>query len=137
MTSLRRGLVLVVVSAFVVLGMPSPASAHEFGPFAIDRYVGILAGPDGLEIDYVVDLAETPTQADGDRIEADPVGYCASLLDSIELRVAGEVPALDGPAAGTLRQDGDGGLTTLRIECGWTASLSPSTAPWSWGRPWS
>ena len=129
MTGLRRGLLFVIVAAFVVLGMPSPASAHEFGPFAIDRYVGILAGPDGLEIDYVVDLAETPTQADGDRIEADPVGYCASLLDSIELTVDGAVPDLDGPTAWTLRQDGDGGLTTLRIECGWTASLS--SGPWS------
>ncbi|MEO1063648.1 MAG: nickel transporter, partial [Actinomycetota bacterium] len=120
MISLRRGLLVVTVAAFVVVGLPSPASAHEFGPFAIDRYVGILAGPDGLEIDYVVDLAETPTQADGDRIERDPVGYCASLLDSIDLTVDGVTPDLVGPTAFTLRQDGDGGLTTLRIECGWT-----------------
>ncbi|MEM8902378.1 MAG: hypothetical protein AAGF02_01635 [Actinomycetota bacterium] len=126
MTKLRRGLLFTAVAAIVVLGMPSPASAHEFGPFAIDRYVGILASPDGLQIDYVLDLAETPTQADGDRIEADPASHCSTLLESMEVLVDGVVPDLVGPTASVLRQDGDGGLTTLRVECGWTASLPAS-----------
>ncbi|MEM9033200.1 MAG: hypothetical protein AAGD18_01305 [Actinomycetota bacterium] len=124
-----RALVLVAVTMAAVVAMPTAASAHEFGPFAIDRYVAILAGPDGLEVDYVLDLAETPTQADGDRIEADPVGYCDSLADSIDLGVDGRLVDLDAPTASILRQDGDGGLTTLRIECGWTVPLGGQTGP--------
>ena len=54
---------------------PQVTSAHEFGPFAIDRYAGILVAPDDIELDYVLGFAETPTQADGDRIEADPDAY--------------------------------------------------------------
>ena len=66
---------------------PSATFAHEFGPFAIDRYAAIRVAPDEIELDYVLSLAETPTQADGEAIEADPEAYCTSLATDIELLV--------------------------------------------------
>ncbi len=103
-------------------------SAHEFGPFAIDRYAGIRVAPQELEVDLVLSLAETPTQADGDSIEADATAYCTSLLDDVSLVVDGATVDLATPTASTLRQDGDGGLTTLRVNCNWTTPLAATTA---------
>ncbi len=109
---------LVAIMAFLA-ATPS-ALAHEFGPFAINRYAALLIGPDGIELDYVVDLAETPTQADGDRVEADPIGFCLEMLDNITFTIEGTAVELGTPTASATRFDGDGGLTTLRVECNWT-----------------
>ena len=121
--TVRRAALVVVAAVAVVLALPTPAAAHEFGPFAIDRYAALRVAPGELEIDYVLSLAETPTQADGDSIEAAPDAYCASLSDEFTLLVDGV--ALDTPPAAvtTARQDGDGGLTTLRVSCNWTIQL--------------
>ena len=117
-----RPAIAAIVALFVVFSGPSPALAHEFGPFAIDRYAALLVGPDGGEFDYVFEFAETPTQDDGDRIEADPEAFCLELLDGVTYTVDGAPVELSALQASTLRQDGDGGLTTIRLECGWTTS---------------
>ncbi len=120
-------LLSALVAVATVLGGSRPVSAHEFGPFAIDRYAALLVSPDGFVLDYVLDLAETPTQSDGDRIEAAPADYCLELLESISLDVDGDPVTLGGLEASSLRQDGDGGLTTLRVECRWTSEVAAST----------
>ncbi len=122
-----RAALVGVVAAFVVMSGPSPAFAHEFGPFAIDRYAALLIGPDGGEFDYVFEFAETPTQADGDRIEADPDAFCVELLDGVTYTVGGTPVDLSALQASAVRQDGDGGLTTIRLECGWTTSWEETT----------
>jgi ABC-type nickel/cobalt efflux system permease component RcnA len=118
----RIALAIGIVVAGVVGSAPT-ALAHEFGPFAIDRYAAILASPDAIELDYVLELAETPTQSDGDRIESDPEAYCAELAGSMTMTLDGQPVDLGTPGATTLRQDGDGGLTTLRVECSWETTI--------------
>ena len=39
----------------------SAATAHPLGNFSISHYSGIAVGKDGIEIKYVVDMAEIPT----------------------------------------------------------------------------
>jgi nickel/cobalt transporter (NicO) family protein len=124
----RRGALLSFVVALVVMLNPSATLAHEFGPFAIDRYAAIRVAPDEIELDYVLSLAETPTQADGEAIEADPEAYCTSLATEIELLVDGTALTLSGLTTSTLRQDGDGGLTTLRVVCNWVTPIEPFDA---------
>ena len=118
--------VAVAIGAVLLVLAPSTASAHEFGPFAIDRYAAIRVAPDEVQLDYVLSLAETPTQADGDSIEADPEQYCTELAEEIELSVDGRPVELAGLNATTLREDGDGGLTTLRVVCDWLSPLPTS-----------
>ncbi len=77
------------VMALVVMLSPQATFAHEFGPFAIDRYAALRVAPDEIELDYVLSLAETPTQADGDSIEADVDAYCTSLSNDFVLAVDG------------------------------------------------
>ncbi len=126
---LLGGVVLGVVAGVLGLLVVAPtASAHEFGPFAINRYAALLVGPDRVDLDYVVDYAETPTQADGDAIEADVPGTCAERLAEMELLVDGEPVSLSLTSSSSLRQDGDGGLTTLRIECDFGAPLTAGDA---------
>ncbi len=123
----RWRLLAVVVGAVLFVLAPSAVSAHEFGPFAIDRYAALRVAPDEVELDYVLSLAETPTQADGDSIEADPDAYCTELADQITFDVDGQTVELAGPTTTTLRQDGDGGLTTLRVSCRWVMPVASST----------
>ena len=127
--TLRRAALVILLATIAVLSAPSAAQAHEFGPFAIDRYAGIRVAPDELEIDYVLSLAETPTQADGDSIEADPDAYCTSLLDEIDVIVDDVAIALPAATTSVDREDGDGGLTTLRVVCNWTTALDPAATP--------
>ncbi|MEM9041414.1 MAG: hypothetical protein AAGD33_16075 [Actinomycetota bacterium] len=120
---LRTLLTAGVIGVLAALLAPGTAAAHEFGPFAIDRYIGVLVSPDGLTIDYVMDLAETPTQDLGDGIEADPAGWCASLLEDVTVNVDGTTTTIIADAATAERRDGDGGLTTMRVECDWSVDL--------------
>ncbi|MEM8746015.1 MAG: hypothetical protein AAGF91_04880 [Actinomycetota bacterium] len=120
---LRTLLAAGVIGVLAALLAPGTASAHEFGPFAIDRYIAVLVSPDGLTIDYVMDLAETPTQDLGDGIEADPAGWCDSLLEDVTVNVDGTSASINADAATAERRDGDGGLTTMRIECDWSVEL--------------
>ncbi len=105
------------------MAFPSPAAAHEFGPFAVDRYVGVLVSPDGITVDYVVDLAEQPTLRTGDEAKADPAAWCAGRLNEFVITIDGAKLTLEpGEALLTVRS-GDGGLETMRVECGWTAEF--------------
>ena len=87
---------------------------------------GSRVAPDEIELDYVLSLAETPTQADGGQIETDPEGYCTSLAGGFEFTLDGAEIALTGVSATTLREDGDGGLTTLRVVCNWVTPIAVS-----------
>ncbi len=106
-----------------VLALPGRAAAHDYGPFAIDRYIGVLVSPDGITVDYVVDLGEAPTQWDGEEIEADPAAWCAGRLDGFAVDVDGAAVALRPGTATVFVRPGNGGLDTMRIECGWTGDL--------------
>ena len=119
----RRSVVVALVAMLVMLIAPPAVSAHEFGPFAIDRYAAIRVAPDEIEIDYVLSLAETPTQAEGDTIEADSMAYCATLLGNVEILLDGSAVEFADVAATTMRQEGDGGLTTLRVVCSSVTSI--------------
>ncbi len=122
----RTAGVCAFVIALVVMLSPQTTLAHEFGPFAIDRYAAIRVAPDEVEVDYVLSLAETPTQADGDSIESDADAYCTSLSEDFELVIDGEPIAPAGLTSSTLREDGDGGLTTLRVVCNWVTPIEES-----------
>jgi hypothetical protein len=43
------------------LASPHPSSAHPMGNFSISHYAAIHVERDGVELQYVVDMAEIPT----------------------------------------------------------------------------
>jgi hypothetical protein len=42
------------------LGLPARGDAHPLGNFSISQYTGLRIRPDGVELRYVIDLAEIP-----------------------------------------------------------------------------
>jgi ABC-type nickel/cobalt efflux system permease component RcnA len=120
----RVGAVLGAVLAAVLLGAPA-ASAHPLGNFTVNTYSGLVLRPDGVRIDYVLDLAELPTF----QLALTPADLpawgrrtCEVVAGTMALRADGRgLPVTAGTATAAFRP-GTAGLHTLRLECGLTAA---------------
>ncbi|PYO22104.1 MAG: hypothetical protein DMD88_07660, partial [Candidatus Rokuibacteriota bacterium] len=55
----RRWLIGLALAGFMVL--PRAGLAHPLGNFSVNRYAGLRLGADGVELRYIVDMAEIPT----------------------------------------------------------------------------
>ena len=111
---MKRALVAVTLGAlaWLVLGA-SPASAHPLGNFTTNTYAGLVVRPDGVAVDYVVDLAEVPTlQA---RRHGPPT--CGEVAGRIDVAVDGRPAPLRVADEALSFPPGEGGLQTLRLEC--------------------
>ena len=119
--------------------VPSAVAAHPLGNFTINHYAGLAIAPDRIDVDVVIDMAEIPAfqerqnmDADGDGSVADDEaatwvsGACASLVPKLDLRHDGRVVALVAGTSSVAFPSGAGGLSTLRMECGFSATLSPA-----------
>ena len=133
----RRRLVLASALVLATLAATaSPASAHPLGNLTVNSSTNLVVAPDHVHVDEVLDLAELPTvQAeqqidanhDGTRSQAELAAWrlerCTTiaqglhLTPDVPLRVETEV--LSFPP-------GQGGLSTLRLECSLDAALDTS-----------
>jgi len=124
-----------------VLLVPALASAHPLGNFTINHYTGIRVEPDRILLDVVIDQAEIPTfQArltfdtddDGEVSDAEAdagrQAVCESLRSDLELTVEGKAQTLELDEAGLTFPPGAGGLSTMRVVCGFSARLERSLA---------
>ena len=138
---LRLGVgALLGLSAALVV--PALAAAHPLGNFTINHYTGIRVEPDRILLDVVIDEAEIPafqarldfdTDGDGEVSDAETDagrgGACAKLEPSLALTVDGTARPLTVVEAGLTFPPGVGGLSTMRLVCGFAASLeAPLTA---------
>ncbi len=130
----RAGALLLASLAAVAL--PAVSLAHPLGNFTINHYAGIVVGPSEVRLDVVIDQAEIPAFEERLRIDADGDGEvsdaeaaaarepeCRDLASSLDLTVDGEVARLDGSAAGLSFPPGAGGLSTMRLVCGFVAPI--------------
>jgi ABC-type nickel/cobalt efflux system permease component RcnA len=133
------GALLGLAAALLV---PTLAAAHPLGNFTINHYAGIRVEPDRILLDVVIDEAEIPafqarldfdTDGDGEVSDAETDagrgGACEKLEPSLALAVDGRARRLTVVEAGLAFPPGVGGLSTMRLVCGFTASLeAPLTA---------
>ncbi|HET7028905.1 MAG TPA: hypothetical protein VFI34_00210 [Candidatus Limnocylindrales bacterium] len=123
--------------AFATLALPAVASAHPLGNFTINHYAGLTIGPDRVDLDVVIDMAEIPTFQERQTMDTDSDGSvsdeevaswapvaCTTLRSSLHLERDGAVLALAGGSSSATFLPGAGGLSTLRLECASSASLS-------------
>jgi hypothetical protein len=129
------------VTAFLaVLGLavlPAVASAHPLGNFTINHYAGLTIGRDAVDLDVVIDMAEIPAFQERQSMDTDEDGSvsdeegdawaataCAGLVKDLHLALGGAAlaPAVD--AHSLAFPPGAGGLSTLRLECGYQAPFS-------------
>ena len=115
-----------VLAAAWTMFSSSAAPAHPLGNFSISHYSGIAVGKDGIEINYVIDMAEIPTfqeiQEHGitaDVEDANVQVYVARkaeiLRDGLSLQVNGRPLLLQVDSRQVIFPSGAGGLPTMKI----------------------
>src|SRR3954462_106881 len=122
---------VVVVTSGLLLGGIGVAEAHPLGNFTINLYDGLTVRTQGIDIDYVVDMAEIPAFEEKQTIDAngdgslDPTETAAYVTDTSERLASGVTLSVANTAvpvriAGTGTVSfpaGAGGLSTMRLEC--------------------
>ncbi|MEO8438327.1 MAG: hypothetical protein ABI562_07685 [Chloroflexota bacterium] len=127
----RRGGLAALLALAGVLFLPSLVAAHPLGNFTINHYAGIRVEPDRVLLDVVIDQAEIPTfqarldfDTDGDgevsdeETDAGRVTACRGLEPSLALAIGGVRQPLVLTEAGLTFPQGVGGLSTMRMVCG-------------------
>jgi hypothetical protein len=126
----RRGVaVLVCLLACGGLVAPAPARAHAFGPFSISVYSRLVVSEDRIEIRWVLDMAEIPSEAtvelidknaDGTVTEREKAAYfdlwVGSVLGQIQLVVDGQDLPKEIVGRELTLPEGEGGSPYLRVE---------------------
>jgi nickel/cobalt exporter len=126
--------------ALVCAAIPAAVLAHPLGNFTINHYAGITIAPDEIRLDVVIDMAEIPAFQERQKIDRDGDGdvtdtesaaaagpACETLGSQLRVAVDGVAPELASTSASIAFPPGLGGLSTMRIECTFTAPLAPLT----------
>src|SRR6266571_966788 len=128
-----------LTSAFVLLLVPPPVSAHPMGNFSISHYAGIRIERDFVELRYLIDMAEIPTFQEiqqtgivprvGDKSLA---GYlereAEALKAGLALDVNGRPLFLEVVSSEVIFPPGAGGLATMKFAFLYRARLDGLTA---------
>ena len=104
----------------------TPVTAHPLGNFSISHYAAIVVGEGGIEVRYILDLAEIPTfqelQQHGivaDATAPTALAYAdrktAELTGGLRLEANREALPLERQAVEILFPPGAGGLPTLKV----------------------
>ncbi|BDI28066.1 hypothetical protein CCAX7_001170 [Capsulimonas corticalis] len=132
-----RRFVTAALTAALLAGaaFTAPAGAHPMGNFSISHYSRITAAKAGLQIFYVLDMAEIPTVAeraamdtngDGKITPAEQTAYLAAktptLAQGLTLTADGRPVPLDIASSNLAFRPGAGGLDTMRL----TMDLKPA-----------
>jgi ABC-type nickel/cobalt efflux system permease component RcnA len=129
---------LALAIAFAAL--PAAVLAHPLGNFTINHYAGITVRPSQVDLDVVIDMAEIPAFQERQRMDLDGDGEvtdeemaaagpasCSATADAIELAVDGRPAVLSATGAALTFPSGLGGLSTMRLECRFTAAADLAT----------
>ena len=119
----------------LVLALTGDVAAHPLGNFSISQYAALQIGPQGVEVRYIVDMAEIPTFQEIQETGLVPQGgnasakpYAArkaeSLRAGLTLEVNGRAVALRTESYEIIFPDGAGGLPTLKIGVVYSGKLS-------------
>ena len=121
------------------VGAPRAGHAHPLGNFSISQYTGLRISRDGVELRYLVDMAEIPTfqEIQDTGIAPEPghpslgpyLGRKADALkEHLRLEVDGRLLELRTDARTVIFPPGAGGLPTLKLGIVYRAALPPATA---------
>jgi nickel/cobalt transporter (NicO) family protein len=137
---LRRR-VAALAAVIAVFLAPGIVLGHPLGNFTINHYAGIRVDADRVLLDVVIDQAEIPAfqarlgfDTDGDgqvsdaEVDAGRVTACTTLQGSLSLTVGGSAQTLALAEAGLSFPPGAGGLSTMRMVCGFVAALGSPIA---------
>lgn len=118
------------VALFALLVCAAAASsAHPLGNSTINRWAQLTVSPSGIDIDYLLDLAELPTLVESSAADRDADGETSSaewsahsrrwalgLREALQVQVDGRPLALQLVEQRWRREDGEAGLSVLKLE---------------------
>jgi nickel/cobalt transporter (NicO) family protein len=136
--SLRRR--LIIVGFVLAVGLwPGVALAHPLGNFTVNTASAIQLSPGRVQLDYIVDMAEIPTEQERSTIDVSGDGRisddeltawaratAAELGGGVELAVDGAPVALRVECAIARLSPGQGGLPVLRLDAGYSGEIPAS-----------
>ncbi|MEX2101322.1 MAG: nickel transporter, partial [Actinomycetota bacterium] len=144
MRAIRRAFATAAVALVIAAWPAATASAHPLGNFTVNRAASLQLSPGRLDVDYVVDLAEIPTEQEraaidtnGDatlapaELEAWASRTAGALADGVRAEVDGTPISLRVSCATAVTARGQGGLPVLRLEAG-LAGVLPPTGTLTW-----
>jgi ABC-type nickel/cobalt efflux system permease component RcnA len=133
----RIGTVAGVLALVGLLAIPALVAAHPLGNFTVNHYAGIRVEPGRILLDVVIDRAEIPTfqarldfdtDMDGEVSDAEAdagrVTACQTLAGSLALAANGTALTPTLVDAALTFPAGVGGLSTMRLVCGYSAALA-------------
>jgi len=129
-----------VMIACGLVAIPAIGFAHPLGNFTTNQFLGVMVGPAGVEIDYVLDLAEIPafqerrvidTNDDDQVSQPEEEAYrqtaCSELSGGIGVSFDEQSLVLTGTGTALSFPEGQAGLVTLRLECSYRVEGSGSS----------
>jgi nickel/cobalt transporter (NicO) family protein len=138
---IRRLLVGGVLTAAILGGSATAASAHPLGNFTVNHYDGLVVSPNRVTDYAVIDAAEIPTLQDKTAIDADhngtisaaeraaySVSECRSLAQGLSAKVGSHRLSWQVGAAAFTYRPGSAGLQTSRLTCRLSATAPLGTA---------
>ena len=129
----------VTVAMGVALGFGgATASAHPLGNLTVNTSARIVVAPEATTVDYVLDLAELPAVQERSAITAAgtdtayAAAKCSSLAGGLSLTVGSAANPLRVAMATMALLPGQGGLSTVRVECRLTGDGVGGRVPVAW-----
>jgi len=120
-----------IALAFALLAgllLPAVASAHPLGNFTVNHYTRIEPAGDRVRLIYVLDMAEIPTFQEQPRYAPNAERYAderaEELRQNLHLTLNGAAAPLRLEQRALSFPEGQGGLSTLRLEAVYSAELS-------------
>jgi hypothetical protein len=118
---------------------PAISLAHPLGNFSISHYTGIQVAQDGIELHYVLDMAEIPTfqelqdtslvpEVEHPSVQRYQAQRAEALKAGLLLEVNGQRQALHVVSSTILFPPGAGGLPTLKLGIVYRTPLDPAPA---------
>ena len=139
--TLKSKIVLVALLALTILALPATALAHPLGNFTVNRYSRIEVGSAGVNIFYVLDMAEIPTFQEKDIIDLNKDGQVSQdeqsqyadakvkqIQSNLKLTINNAPLDLKPVAKDLTFLAGQGGLQTLRLTAHFQTSALPANA---------
>jgi ABC-type nickel/cobalt efflux system permease component RcnA len=135
---MRRRAGLGALVLLLTLLAPTVTWAHPLGNFTVNHYSRLEPSGDGVQVVYVLDMAEIPTFQERWRVDADRDGnvsddeqerHADALAEELRRNLHLSLDGTPAPlrlASRTLSfPEGQGGLPTLRLEAVYGADLPP------------
>jgi nickel/cobalt exporter len=126
--ALKSKLLLLALLALAMIALPATALAHPLGNFTVNHYSRIEVGAAGVNIFYVLDMAEIPAFQEKDIIDLNKDGQLSAaeqsryleaklkeIRSNLKLTVDGKAVELNLVSKDLAFLAGQGGLQTLRL----------------------